>query len=33
MSVNTGHAKLNANLGRYPGQDDEMLMAIIPWRD
>jgi uncharacterized protein (DUF736 family) len=33
MSVNTGHAKLNANLGRYPGQDDETLMAIIPWRE
>jgi uncharacterized protein (DUF736 family) len=33
MSVNTGHAKLNANLGRYPGQDDETLLAIIPWRD
>lgn len=31
LSVNTGHAKLNANLGRYPGQDDEQLMAIIPW--
>lgn len=33
MSVNTGHARLNANLGRYSGQDDETLMAIIPWRD
>jgi uncharacterized protein (DUF736 family) len=33
LSGNTGHAKLNANLGRYPGQDDETLMAIIPWRD
>ena len=29
--VNTGFAKLNANLGRYPGQDDESLMAVIPW--
>ncbi|MBO9101972.1 DUF736 family protein [Rhizobium sp. rho-13.1] len=31
LTVNTGYGKLNANLGRYPGQDDESLMAIIPW--
>jgi uncharacterized protein (DUF736 family) len=31
MSINTGHGRLNANLGRYPGQDDEDLMAVIPW--
>ncbi|WP_312367047.1 DUF736 family protein [Ensifer sp.] len=31
LSVNTGYGKLNANLGRYPGQDDEDLMAVIPW--
>ncbi|ASY61374.1 DUF736 family protein [Sinorhizobium sp. CCBAU 05631] len=31
LSVNTGFAKLNANLGRYPGQDDDSLMAVIPW--
>lgn len=31
LTVNTGFAKLNANLGRYPGQDDESLMAVIPW--
>lgn len=31
VSVNTGYGKLNANLGRYPGQDDETLMAVIPW--
>ena len=31
LSVNTGFAKLNANLGRYPGQDDDTLMAVIPW--
>lgn len=31
LTVNTGHGKLNANLGRYPGQDDEDLMAVIPW--
>ena len=31
LSVNTGFAKLNANLGRFPGQDDESLMAVIPW--
>ncbi|ASY61462.1 DUF736 family protein [Sinorhizobium sp. CCBAU 05631] len=30
LSVNTGFAKLNANLGRYPGQDDESLLAVIP---
>ncbi|RWG87171.1 DUF736 family protein [Mesorhizobium sp.] len=29
LSVNTGFAKLNANLGRYPGQDDESLLAVI----
>ena len=22
---------LKANLGRFPGQDDEDLMAVIPW--
>ena len=31
LSVNTGYGRLNANLGRYPGQDDEDLVAIIPW--
>ncbi|WLS01145.1 DUF736 family protein [Shinella sumterensis] len=31
LSVNTGHTRLNANLGRFPGQDDEDLMAVIPW--
>ena len=31
LAVNTGHGTLNANLGRYPGQDDEELMAVIPW--
>ena len=31
LSVNTGHGRLNANLGRFPGQDDEDLMAVIPW--
>ncbi|MBA8862717.1 uncharacterized protein (DUF736 family) [Ochrobactrum anthropi] len=31
LSISTGHAKLNANLGRYPHQDDEDLMAVIPW--
>lgn len=25
--------RLNANLGRFPGQDDETLQAIIPWED
>lgn len=31
LTVNTGHGQINANLGRYPGQDDETLMAVIPW--
>lgn len=31
FSVNTGHGRLNANLGRHPGQTDENLMAVIPW--
>lgn len=31
LSVDTGHGKLNANLGRFPGQDDDSLMAVIPW--
>ncbi|MBB4346267.1 hypothetical protein GUK30_38345 [Rhizobium leguminosarum] len=31
LTVNTGYGKLNANLGRYPGQDAEDLMAVIPW--
>ena len=25
--------KLNANLGRFPRQDDESLQAIIPWEE
>jgi uncharacterized protein (DUF736 family) len=33
LSVNTGHGRLNANLGRYPGQTDENLMAVIPWSE
>ncbi|MCY1740994.1 DUF736 family protein [Ensifer sp. SL37] len=31
LTVNTGFGKLNANLGRFPGQDDEDLMSVIPW--
>ena len=31
LSIRTGHGRLNANLGRFPGQDDEDLMAVIPW--
>ena len=31
LSVNTGYGRLNANLGRFPGQDDVDLMAVIPW--
>ena len=29
VSVNTGHSKVYGNLGRYPGQDDASLYAII----
>lgn len=29
VSVNTGHTKVYGNLGRYPGQDDDSLYAII----
>ncbi len=31
LSVNTGFGRYNANLGRYPGQDDGNLFAVIPW--
>ncbi|TWB47508.1 uncharacterized protein (DUF736 family) [Rhizobium sp. ERR 922] len=31
LSVNTGYGRLNANLGRYPGQDGDELMAVVPW--
>lgn len=31
LTVNTGHGKIHANLGRFPGQDDDTLMAVIPW--
>lgn len=30
LSLNTGHNRWYANLGRYPGQDDETVMAVIP---
>ena len=30
ITIDTGHSKFYANLGRYPGQDDENLLAIIP---
>lgn len=30
LTVNTGHGPFYANLGRYPGQDDETVYAIIP---
>lgn len=30
LSITTGHARFHANLGRYPGQDDETLYAVIP---
>ena len=31
MTVATGHGKLHANLGRFQGQEDPNLMAVIPW--
>ncbi|NTA59792.1 DUF736 domain-containing protein [Agrobacterium tumefaciens] len=31
VSLSTGHGKFHANLGRYPGQEDDGLMAVIPW--
>ncbi len=31
LAVNTGYGRLTANLGRFPGQDDDDLMAVIPW--
>ena len=30
LTLNTGHSRWYANLGRYPGQDDETVMAVIP---
>jgi uncharacterized protein (DUF736 family) len=30
MSINTGHSKFYANLGKFPGQDDDTLFAVIP---
>lgn len=30
VSFDTGYGRLYANLGRYPGQDDENLYAVIP---
>jgi hypothetical protein len=30
LSVSTGHGRFNANLGRYFGQGDEDMMAVIP---
>jgi len=29
ISVDTGYGRFYANLGRYPGQDDEKLYAVI----
>lgn len=31
LTVNTGFGRFNANLGRYPGQYDENLFAVIAW--
>ncbi|WP_420337184.1 DUF736 domain-containing protein [Roseibium sp.] len=30
LTINTGHSKFYANLGLYPGQDDDTLQAVIP---
>lgn len=30
LTLNTGHSRWYANLGRYPGQDDETILAVIP---
>jgi len=30
LTINTGHSKFYANLGRYPDQDDDTLQAVIP---
>lgn len=30
LTINTGHSTFYATLGRYPGQDDPSLYAIIP---
>lgn len=32
LMIDTGHSRWFANLGRYPGQDDESLYAAIPNR-
>jgi uncharacterized protein (DUF736 family) len=29
LSLNTGHSRFYANLGRYPGQDEDNLYAVI----
>lgn len=31
LTISTGHVKFHANLGRYPGQENDSLMAVIPW--
>lgn len=31
LTASTPHRVFRANLGRYPGQDDDSLMAVIPW--
>ncbi|MGI2036362.1 DUF736 domain-containing protein [Rhizobium panacihumi] len=30
LTLNTGHSRWYANLGRYPGQDDDTILAVIP---
>ncbi|MCY1740619.1 DUF736 family protein [Ensifer sp. SL37] len=31
MTVATGYGKFHAKLGRHTGQDDDSLLAVIPW--
>ena len=30
LTINTGHGPWYANLGRYPGQDEDNLYVVIP---
>ena len=30
LTINTGHARWYANLGKYPGQDEDNMYAVIP---
>lgn len=30
LTLNTGHSRWYANLGRYSGKDDDSILAVIP---